>query len=105
MSASEELLSYGYEETEPGAYTRSKAGKPRDKWVAVEGGFTRFMRDDGQWVGVPYKIAEKFEGVSGLLFETQPECFDTVYPEAEIENIYRVGNEERAKYDAERAAR
>lgn len=105
MSASDELVAFGYAEEEPGVFVKRKAGLPRDKYEKVEGGFLRFTREDGQWVGVPYKIAEAFEGVSGLLFSTHPQCFDTVYPEEYLESIYAVGNQERAVRAADKLAK
>ena len=104
MSAAEELIAYGYAD-EGGEYVRLKAGRPIDKYVTSEGGFLRYTREDGQWVGVPYTIAKSFEGVSGLLYSTHPQCFEMVYPEAYVEHVYAVGNEARAARAAESLAR
>lgn len=82
------LVEFGYTPEEDGALVKYKAGRPRERYEPVEGGFLRFTRDDGKWAPVPYTIAEKFAGVSGLLAETHPECFEFVYPAEYLGNIY-----------------
>lgn len=89
MTAARALVAYGYEDKGDGEFVRSKNGSLRDKWVATDGGFLRFTREDGEWVGIPHSIAPHFEGVSGLDFKTHPETFNTVYPEAEVLAIYQ----------------
>jgi len=103
-NAAAELVAFGYVD-EGGEYVKYKAGRPRDKYVTIEGGFLRYTREDGQWVGVPHSVAKSFEGVSGLLYSTHPQCFEMVYPNAEVEHIYAVGNQERAARQAESLAR
>jgi hypothetical protein len=46
---------------------------------------------------VPYTVAPKFQGVSGLHPATHPECFDFVWPDARVHEIYA-----HVRYDAER---
>lgn len=104
LSASAELIKFGYTD-EGGEYVKYKAGKPREKYVASEGGFLRYTRDDGQWVGVPFTIAPSFEGVSGLTYATHPQCFEMVYPEAYLANVYAEGNKAAAARAAESLAR
>ena len=94
--ADKQLEAYGYELTADEGYVRSKAGTPRERLVPVEGGYERYIRSDGKWLQMPYQVNEKWAGISGMTFESHPECFDTVYPTEHIEHIYSVANQERA---------
>ncbi len=100
-NADKELEAFGFVKTEDEGFVYSKlVGKdrsvPRERLEPVEGGYLRYIREDGAWRQLPYKVSEKWEKVSGLDFDTQPECFDTVYPEDYIENLYAVANQQRA---------
>ena len=92
------IIEFGYSPEYPdGSLVKYKAGHPREKWEPLEDrtGFLRFTREDGKWVPVPFTIAEKFEGVSGLTSETHPECFEYVYPADYVLNIYATAVAER----------
>jgi len=89
------IIEFGYTHEPDDSLVKYKAGRPREKYQPVDGGFLRFTRDDGKWAPVPFKIAEKYEGISGLLPETHPECFDFVYPADYLLNIYATAVAER----------
>ena len=103
-TAAEELVEYGYVQ-DGDDFVKFKAGKPREKWTAVDGGFLRFTRSDGEWVAVPYAVADNWKTVSGLTFEEHPEAYDLVYPEEYVRAQYEGGNASRAEQAAARAAR
>lgn len=48
------------------------------------------------WVKVPYRIAPKWDGVSGLHPEVHPECFEWEWPEGVIVEQYMLALEAMA---------
>lgn len=82
------IIEFGYTLEEDGTLVKYKAGRPREKYQPVDGGFLRFTRDDGVWKPIAFKIADEFKGVSGLDFDKHPQCFNFVYPSAHLLNIY-----------------
>ncbi|MFA5936482.1 MAG: hypothetical protein WC822_01245 [Candidatus Paceibacterota bacterium] len=98
------LVAYGFEETEEG-FVLNKAGRPKTKWVPVDDGFHRFEREDGAWAQYPFSVNEKFARVSGLAYDTHPECFDEVYPFEHVGNIYAVAVAQRREAEEKASAR
>lgn len=104
MSATDELIAYGYAE-EDGEFVRRKAGRLKDKYVPTEGGWLRFNRDDGAWVPVDFTMLPKWQGVAGLHPSTHPECYDYVHPDSWVETEYAAANQNRQTRLAESLAR
>lgn len=110
-SATESLEAYGFVRTDEG-WTKNKelTGKPRTRYVSVEGGFHRFEMEAGEWRQYPLSIHAEWEGVGGLAFDdkaqdqnakVKPDCFEWVYPPEWVVNEYSTALEAR---EAEAAA-
>jgi hypothetical protein len=88
MSAANELIAYGYQLFPDGRYRR--LGKRTQVWEPTEGGWLRFeIGPDGAEVPEVHSVAESHKDVSGLDKGQSPEAFNWVYPEAEVELIYK----------------
>lgn len=99
-SAAELLIEYGYIEVAPGMFQPARPSSER--WEATTGGWYCYTAISGGVMGgapwgqkvsdalmkVPYKQSEVFANASGLHPATHPECFDWVWPEARIVEIY-----------------
>lgn len=89
MAARDQLIAYGYVLGADGKYRRP--GKSTQVWEEVPGkGWLRFD-PDGQGNEVPevYKVSDAYQGTSGLNKLHHAGSFDWVYPEEEVEKIYR----------------
>ena len=111
MDAREALTSYGYTlDDASGFYYRgdTEAWKPEgDGWICVRPAGGRSyagpgIEDPAQgapwgraidgvpgWVQVPFGLTERFQNVGGLHPATHPECFEWVWPEARVLEIYQ----------------
>jgi hypothetical protein len=88
MAAKDWLIKYGYSEFPDGRYR--KLGRNTQVWEPVEGGWLRYEIEEGQEVQEIHSVAESHQGQEGLHRKLSPrEAFNWVYPEEEIEKIYR----------------
>lgn len=120
MDAREALTSYGYTLDEAsGFYYRggTDAWKPEgDGWICVRpaparsyaapgvadpsGGKPWGQAIDGVpgWVQVPYRLADRWRDVGGLHPETHPECFEWVWPEVRVAEIYEYASADENRW-------
>ena len=94
MTAREYLIAYGYQLEADGKYRRP--GKLTQVWQELEGGkgWLRFDPDGrGNEVPEVYCVASEYQGTSGLHKQHHPGAFVWVYPEEEVEKIYRTAVE------------
>lgn len=93
------LAEYGYLLDADGVM-RSKRRRGGQRWKPIEGGgFLRFDMQDGQEVPMPHSIGVGFEGVSGLDYRKNPQCYIWTWPEEEVAKIYiaaKIAEDERA---------
>lgn len=84
------IIEFGYTHEVDDSLVKYKAGRPREKYQPVDGGFLRFTRDDGVWKPVALRVAGAFKGVSGLDMDNpeHAQFFDWVYPDDYLLNIY-----------------
>lgn len=88
MAAKEWLLKYGYIRGEDGRYRRPK--KFTQIWEPVDDGWLRFEPDGlGNEVPEIHSVKPEFGDVSGMTKQRNPEAFVWVYPDKEVEKIYR----------------
>jgi len=99
MTAKEQLLEYGYQQAGDD-FVPARASSER--WRSVPGGFECYamptltfgggkpwgLPQDGGFVKVPYRQSERFANASGLHPATHPECFEWVWPEERLVEIY-----------------
>ena len=99
MAARDQLIAYGYKRCPDGKYRRP--GKNTQVWQELEDGrgWARFDCD-GQGNEVPevYQVNEAYLGTSGLSKLHHPGAFDWIYPEAYVEEIYRVAVASEAEW-------
>lgn len=105
MNAKEALEKYGFEENEEGVYVRvlgDKIDLSTERWVEVQGGW-RCYKVGSDWGkldpktglhSVPFGQNEAFADVGGLHPETHPQCFEFVWPDERIVEIYEHAGEE-----------
>ena len=102
------LAEYGYVTGEDGVMY-SPGRRNSQRWKLVEDGMLRFDMEQGQMIPVPYKLKDEFKGhtddqgryfpgVSGLDFRKNPNCFDWVWPEPVVANIYAVAKQGMDEY-------
>ena len=90
MAARDELIAYGYEKNADGKYRRP--GKSTQVWQELPDGkgWLRFDPDgQGHEVPVPMCVSADYQGTSGLHPVHHAGAFDWVWPEADVEKIYR----------------
>lgn len=90
------IIEFGYTH-EGDSLIKYKAGKPRERYDIVEGGFLRFTREDGEWKPLALGVNAAGEGISGL-DQTRPEhagFFEWVYPADFLLAIYAHAVQER----------
>lgn len=108
-SAEAALVAYGYAKDEAsGMFTRGDT----QAWRKTDEGWERFdppslkkpIRAEGVddpadgaswglptevgWVRVPYKLGERWRNISGAHPATHPECFEWLWPEEEVAELY-----------------
>lgn len=107
------LLEYGYTQEGDGEFVRYKSGpgsRPNDKWQRVDGGWLRFMREDGDWKPYHYQLKPEYQGdpdavdehgnpaprsgISGLDQVNHPTFFEWVWPDAYVLHIYNTALQE-----------
>src|SRR3990167_627170 len=94
MPARHWLIAYGYQLDPDGKYRRP--GKLTQVWQELEDGkgWLRFDPDGrGNEVPEVYTIAGAYHGTSGLSKQHHPGAFVWVYPEEEVEKIYKAAVE------------
>ena len=94
MAARNWLIAYGYQLEADGRYRRP--GKLTQVWQELEDGKGWLRFDpDGQGNEIPevYTIASPYQGTSGLNKIHHPGCFVWVWPEEEVEKIYKAAVE------------
>jgi len=109
MTGAEALGKYGHTQARDGLWTKARS----QAWLAVDGGFNRFdppsapmggfgddpsggapwgVLADGRsgWVMVPYRQkAGEWANVSGLHPATHPACFEWVWPDEVVAEMYQ----------------
>ena len=94
MAARDWLIAYGYQLGSDGRYRRP--GKLTQIWQELKDGKGWLRFDpDGQGNEVPevYTVASEYLGTSGLHKQHHPGAFVWVWPEEEVEKIYKAAVE------------
>jgi len=106
VAARDWLTAYGYRLEPDGCYRRR--GKATQVWKELEDGKGWLRFDpDGQGNEVPevYTVAGPYQGTSGLSKIYHPGAFEFVWPEEEVEKIYKIAVEAAAIRAEEAIAR
>ena len=92
MAAKEWLLKYGYVLCEDGRYRRPR--KFTQIWQPTDKGWLRFEPDGlGNEVPEVHSVKPEYQDVSGMSKTSHPEAYVWVYPDKEVERIYKTACE------------